>query len=87
MESHDLFGFRTHDISLPIRDMQNKSMVKIPVRRQGDEETRRREREDRGRTEGGQIPANHGGFGQTSGGRQRLGASDWRRIGRRRGPQ
>ena len=40
-------------------------------------------------TKGGQssVPASHGGFGQTSGGRWILGASDWMRVGRRRGPQ
>ena len=35
----------------------------------------------------GSVPANRGGFGQTSGGRQRLGASDWRRVRRRNVPQ
>lgn len=35
----------------------------------------------------GSVPASHGGFGQTSGGRQRLGASDWRKVRRRSGPQ
>lgn len=50
------------------------------------EAEQRRERKEGWMDRQSSVPANLGGFGQTSGARQRLEASDWRRKGSGCGP-
>lgn len=62
----------------------SKTQVNIPAGRKRRSTAGSEERGLHGRSS---VPANHGGFGQTSGGRQRLGPSGWRKIRSRCGPQ